>query len=241
MNLPLVPGLKLPTVPTVPGLNGNFNSLYFLKDLILKLPFKPGTVGNFQRKERNNLKNKKLIIAIVASIFIVFVFLFTFRNELLKIMYPKKYQEVVSIYEEEYNVEENLIFAVIKAESNFDPNAVSNRNAIGLMQLMEETAKDVARKNDIEINYNNVKDDLCDVNKNINIGTKYLSTLIEKYKNKELALAAYNAGIGTVDNWIEKGIIKSDGSDIENIPYKETNNYVRKILRDYKIYQELYK
>ena len=187
------------------------------------------------------MKNKKIKIAMVILIFIVFVFLFTFRNDLLKIMYPKKYQEVVSIYEEEYNVEENLIFAVIKAESNFDSNAVSNRNAIGLMQLMEETAKDVAKKNDIDIDYNNVKDDLCDVYKNINIGTKYLSTLLERYKNKEVALAAYNAGIGTVDNWIEKGIIKSDGSDIENIPYKETNNYVRKILRDYKIYQELYK
>ena len=63
----------------------------------------------------------------------------------------------------------------------------------------------------------------------------------EKYKNIEVAVAAYNAGIGTVDNWIEKGIIKSDGSDIENIPYKETNNYVRKILRNYKVYQDLYK
>ena len=65
--------------------------------------------------------------------------------------------------------------------------------------------------------------------------------LLEKYKNTEIAIAAYNAGIGTVDKWIEKGIIKPDGSDIENIPYKETNNYVRKTLRNYKIYQDLYK
>jgi soluble lytic murein transglycosylase len=65
--------------------------------------------------------------------------------------------------------------------------------------------------------------------------------LLEKYKNKEVALAAYNAGIGTVDNWIEKGIINADGSNVENIPYKETNNYVRKTLRAYKIYEELYK
>lgn len=65
--------------------------------------------------------------------------------------------------------------------------------------------------------------------------------LLQKYNNEyEIALAAYNAGIGTVDEWIQKGIIKKDGTDIENIPYKETNNYVRKIIRDYKIYQELY-
>ena len=188
------------------------------------------------------MKNKKLTIVISIVIFIiVFVFLFSFRNNLLKIIYPKKYEEVISSYAQKYSVEENIIFAVIKAESNFDSNAISNKNAIGLMQLMEQTAKDIARKNNIEINYNNVKEDLCNIDKNIDIGTKYLSILLEKYKNKEVALAAYNAGIGTVDNWIDKGIIKEDGSNIENIPYKETNNYVRKILRDYKIYQELYK
>ena len=136
-----------------------------------------------------------------------------------------------------YNVEENLVFAVIKAESNFDENAVSHREAIGLMQIMEETAKDVAQKYNIEIDYNNAKQEISDIQNNINIGTKYLSILLEKYQNKEVALAAYNAGIGNVDNWIEKGIIKADGSDIENVPYKETNNYVRKILRNYKVYK----
>lgn len=64
--------------------------------------------------------------------------------------------------------------------------------------------------------------------------------MLEKYNNYPVALAAYNAGIGNVDEWIKKGIIKKDGSDIENIPYKETNNYVRKIIRDYRIYRELY-
>ena len=108
------------------------------------------------------------------------------------------------------------------------------------MQIMEETAKDVAQKYNIEIDYNNAKQEISNVQNNINIGTKYLSVLLERYQNKEVALAAYNAGIGNVDNWIEKGIIKADGSDIENVPYKETNNYVRKILRNYKVYKELY-
>ena len=99
----------------------------------------------------------------------------------------------------------------------------------------------VARKYNIEIDFNNSEREILNVQNNIKIGTKYLAVLLEKYKNIEVAVAAYNAGIGTVDNWIEKGIIKSDGSDIENIPYKETNNYVRKILRNYKIYQDLYK
>ena len=174
-------------------------------------------------------------------ILIIVVFLLVFKNKILKIIYPKNYKEIVSIYAEKYNVDENLIFAVIKAESNFNNEAVSHKEAIGLMQIMEETAKDVAKKYDIKIDLNNAREEILNVQNNINIGSKYLQVLIEKYGNIEVALAAYNAGIGTVDNWIEKKIIKADGSDIENIPYKETNNYVRKIFRNYKIYQELYK
>lgn len=185
------------------------------------------------------MKNKKLIIFIII-ILIVFVFLGIFKNKILKIIYPKTYKEVVSIYAEKYEVDENLIYAVIKAESNYNKDAVSNKGAIGLMQIMEETAKDVANKYGIEISSEDTKEEIINVQNNINIGTKYLQVLLEKYKSKELAVAAYNAGIGTVDNWIEKGIIREDGSDIENIPYKETNNYVRKILKNCQVYENLY-
>ena len=104
---------------------------------------------------------------------------------------------------------------------------------------MKDTAKEVSQKINLQIDDDKIEQKLLDVEININLGTKYLSDLIDRYQNIELAVTAYNAGIGTVNNWIEKGIIKSDGSDIENIPYKETNNYVRKILRDYKIYSNL--
>ena len=160
-------------------------------------------------------------------------------TKIQKIMYKKEYSEYVQKYSKEYNVDENLVYAVIKAESNFDSNAKSSKDAIGLMQLVESTAKEICKKVDIQLKDNELSEKLLEPEININLGTKYLSILIEKYQNVEIAITAYNAGIGTVDNWIEKGIIKSDGSDIENIPYKETNNYVRKILRDYKIYNNL--
>ena len=187
------------------------------------------------------MKNKyKIIIGTVIIVLIIAILFVLFKDKLLKILYPKTYSEIVSVYAEEYDVEENLIYAVIKAESNFESQAVSNRDAIGLMQIVEETAIDVAKKNNIDIDTENIEEEILDIDNNINIGTKYLSTLLTQYGNIEVALAAYNAGIGTVNNWIEKQIIKADGSDIENIPYKETNNYVRKILRDYHIYNELY-
>lgn len=166
---------------------------------------------NVSKKQRREeiLKNKKLLIVIII-ILVILVFLGLFKDKILRIIYPKTYKEVVSIYVEEYGVEENLIFAVIKAESNFNSQAVSNRGAVGLMQLMEETAKDVAKKSQMDIDTQNIKDELLKVDNNINIGTKYLQALLERYQNKEVALAAYNAGIGNVDNWIEKGIIKKD-------------------------------
>lgn len=156
-----------------------------------------------------------------------------------EIIYKKEYSESVTKYAKEYNVDENLIYAVIKAESNFKPNAKSNKEAVGLMQLMKDTAKEVAKKINIQVLDEEFEEKLLEPDLNVNLGTKYLSILIEQYQNIEIAVTAYNAGIGTVNNWIEKGIIKQDGSDVENIPYKETNNYVRKILRDYKIYSNL--
>lgn len=82
--------------------------------------------------------------------------------------------------------------------------------------------------------------DLTDPETNIELGTAYFTKLLKYYKgNFNLAITAYNAGIGTVAKWIEQGTIKADGSDIENIPYTETNNYVRKILKNYEIYKEL--
>ena len=187
-------------------------------------------------------KNRKykIIISTVFIIFIVSILILMFKDKLLKMLYPKTYSEVISVYAEEYGVEENLIYAVIKAESNFDNKAISNKKAIGLMQIVEETAIDVANKSQIDIDAENITKELLDIDNNINIGTKYLSTLLKQYGNIQLALAAYNAGIGTVNNWIEKKIIQEDGADIEKIPYKETNNYVRKIWRDYHIYKKLY-
>ena len=184
------------------------------------------------------LKNKKLIIVIGIIILIIMLFIvLDVKGKIMKIMYPRHYEEIISKYADEYNVDKNLIFAIIKAESNFENTAQSIKDAKGLMQLMESTAKDVANKIGLEIKSDELGEKLLEPEINIRLGTKYISILMEKYQNIEIALTAYNAGIGTVDNWIEKGILKADGSDIENIPYKETNNYVRKILRDYRIYQ----
>jgi len=159
-----------------------------------------------------------------------------FNKLMIKKLYKKDYSEYVSKYAEEYDIDENLIYALIKAESNFNEKAVSHQNAKGLMQLMQSTAQDLANRSQIKL----TKDNILEPDININLGTQYIALLLNKYDSIEVALAAYNAGSGNVDRWIKNGTIKSDGSDIENVPYKETNTYVRKIMRNYKMYNELY-
>ena len=181
-------------------------------------------------------KKKKIIIGSIIAVIVLIALVVPQRN-ILKMIYKLDYTEYIYEYAEEYDVDPMLIATVIRVESKFNRNIKSKSGAIGLMQLMEETALEEAD----EVGENiNVTERLYNPEVNIRIGTKYIAKLLNKYDNYLLAMAAYNAGMGKVDSWIEDGIIKDDGSDIEKIPLKETNNYVRKIARDYRIYKMLY-
>ncbi len=140
------------------------------------------------------MKNKLLKIIVIflficAILYIMFG-VFEVHKIIIKQIYPQKYSEYVEKYAEEYDIDSLLVYAIIKAESNFQPEAVSKSDAIGLMQLMDTTAEDTANKLGIEYN----KEDLKNPEINIMLGTKYFSTLYETYKNISIALTAYNAG-----------------------------------------------
>ena len=178
-----------------------------------------------------------ITLLILASIIFILFKVIKIDDIIMKKLYPLKYSEYVEKYAKEYNIDKYMVYAIIKAESNFNENAKSSSDAIGLMQIMEITAIETARKMDLEV----TEEDLFKPDLNINIGLKYFTYLLNQYDNNyPLAIIAYNAGMGNVDAWIKDGTIKEDGTDIENVPFKETNNYIRKILRDYEIYKELY-
>lgn len=177
------------------------------------------------------MKKKSIVIILILCVSSILFYNFIIRN----FLYNIAQEEIVYKYSKIYNIDPMLIFAIIKNESNFNNEVKSDKNAVGLMQILESTAMEIAENIGIE----NL--DLTDAETNINIGTKYFSDLEDKYNgNYMLALAAYNAGQGNVDKWLEEGIIKENGDNIENIPFKETNMYVRKIVRDYKIYTMIY-
>lgn len=181
------------------------------------------------------MKKLKLIMIILIILIILLIIVAITGYYILKYLYPQGYKEYVEKYSKMYDVEEELVYAMIKEESNFNQEANSHKSAIGLMQLVQETADEVG----LELELENVN--LQDPETNIRIGTKYLSDLIEKYDgNVKFAIIAYNAGIGNVDKWIDTKVLDEDGSNMEEVPFKETNMYLRKVLRTYEIYKKLY-
>ncbi len=186
-----------------------------------------------------NKEIRKIIILLIILAMLFGIYKgFNIENKILIHFYPKKYEEYVYKYSKELNIDPMLTFAIIKTESNFKENIVSRSGAIGLMQLMGETAKEQAAK--IGMNYNS--ETLYNPEDNIKLGLYYFDTLFNYFnENYILAFVAYNAGLGNTKKWINEGILKENGEGAENIPFTETNMYVRKIVRNYKIYSELYK
>lgn len=123
---------------------------------------------------------KPVALAIVSVLILVILINITKISEFVgKKIYPQKYSEYVRIYSEEYNVDELLVYAVIKVESNFDNEVVSKSDAKGLMQLMDATAFDVAKNVSEDIEFNTEM--LFDAETNIRMGVKYLSELLDRY------------------------------------------------------------
>ena len=142
------------------------------------------------------------------------------------------------LYAETNDVPPSLVASVIMHESKFSENVHSPRGAIGLMQLMPETAEWIAGQlgeTDFSLQM------LHEPEMNIRYGTWYLALLEQEFEgNLALALAAYNAGRGVVHEWMEENDWSSDFEDISAIPYPETRIYVERVLKDKKHYETLY-
>lgn len=175
----------------------------------------------------------------VFLLFIIFILILTFFNikNIMKKFYPYNYSEYIELYSKQRNEDPLLIAAIIKAESNYNVNAKSNKNAYGLMQLTPETAEWIAEKIGIE---NFSLDMLYDPEINISMGCWYVQDLYNEFKDTNLVLAAYNAGRGRVGKWLKNPRHSRDGKNLHYIPFKETDKYVKKVRVNFNIYKSLY-
>lgn len=193
-----------------------------------------------RRAKRKNRGAVFLVVLIILSV-IAFALYKSVPAFLKKNVYPKKYSEYVERYSEEYDIDENFIYAVIKTESGFDPDARSNVGAVGLMQLMPIAFKEVS--NNIEDNKGLKYSDMYNPEYNIMYGTWYLDYLYEQFGSYELTIAAYHAGMTEVRGWLYSGVLDEDNLNLDNIPseYSDTRHYINKVINAYKEYNRLYR
>lgn len=153
----------------------------------------------------------------------------------LRKTHPQKYAESVEKYAAEYDVPESVVYAVIKTESGFTPDAVSLKGAIGLMQINPDTFDWLCSKTGGEANALL----LYEPDTNIRYGTYFLSLLHNEYKAWDTVYAAYNAGRGRVNSWLASEEYNNNGR-LKNIPYEETASYVKKVEKAQSVYARLY-
>lgn len=152
-------------------------------------------------------------------------------------VYPLEYTEEILTASKKYGLSPALVASVINTESGFRADAESHAGAVGLMQIMPQTAEWIAWRQGSEHH----ESALTGVSYNIDMGCYLLNYLLQRYSgNIEYALAAYNAGFGAVDSWLKDGTrVTAEGRLI--IPYAETENYVRKVMVGIEKYSKLYK
>jgi soluble lytic murein transglycosylase len=145
-----------------------------------------------------------------------------------RIRYPLRYEQIVTTHARNYDLDPSLLAAVIYTESKFDAGARSEAGALGLMQLLPETAKGIAvRTGGAKF----VVADLFVPEVNVRYGSWYLRNLLDRYGDERTALAAYHAGQGNVDEWRRRGV---------GIQFPETRSYVEKVERVKEVYASAY-
>jgi len=159
------------------------------------------------------------------------------REEFYEFRYPRAYQDIVGELSVKYKVDPFLMFSVAREESRFDPDAKSIAGALGLMQIMPQTAKRLDRRLRLGARRTH---EILDIENNLHLGIYLMSKNIQEFGSYSQALAAYNAGEHRVRSWLRQGRYESADEFIEDIPYSETRKYVKRVLTSYFEYNRLF-
>lgn len=180
---------------------------------------------------------KRILFAILIVILLVFVY-GLFSGEIERQYNPLKYEDIIYENSMKNDLDPYLVMGVIRTESSFRENVKSHADAKGLMQITNDTAEFCASKMELE---NFTIDMIYDPEINIQIGTWYLRWLLNQFDNNEKeALAAYNGGIGNVRKWLADEKYSPNGTNLDTIPFEETENFVTRVKRYQATYERLY-
>jgi len=157
-------------------------------------------------------------------------------TRVLRVIFPWPLRDLIESEAVKHGLDPYLVAGLIRQESTFRPAVVSRAGAVGLMQLMPGTARDVARRSGVE--WERHWDVVADAN--LHLGTTHLSGLLKRYGRVAPALAAYNAGGRPVARWLRYPEADDAYGFVERIPYVETRGYVRTVLRNQALYRALY-
>ncbi|MBQ7291349.1 MAG: lytic transglycosylase domain-containing protein [Clostridia bacterium] len=195
-----------------------------------------------KKKKRSSFFLGTEIVALVLLVAVLVAAFGTDRvqNEADKAEYPKRYADAVELASLEFGISENLLYAIIKAESDFRADAVSRAGAVGLMQIMPKTfEEDIKPKLGIQ---KSAAEALKNYMLNVRSGAYYFSYLYDYCGDIETALAMYNTGIGTVRSWLKDKKYSKNGREliVDNIPYEETRTYVLRVMYYFERYNDIY-
>ncbi len=152
-------------------------------------------------------------------------------------LFPKPYWFDLKRFSSTNALDPYLVASLIRQESEFNPNAVSRANALGLMQLLPKVGKTVAKQQKLK-HFSATQ--LFQPGINLQLGTKYFRSMVDQFGSFEYALAAYNAGTNRVQDWLGQGKYRDPQEFVESIPFTETREYVEAILRNANVYRQLY-
>ncbi len=174
--------------------------------------------------------------------FLAFLVIFFILSSVIGVVvygrYPLYYKDHIGKSSSKHDIDPYLVTAIIDVESGFNKEAVSAKDARGLMQITEQTGKWGFEQLKMD-DYDNEKLFIPEVN--IEIGTWYLQRLKQEFNgDMDLVLAAYNGGSGNVTKWLKDKEYSSDGKTLDKIPFKETENYVKKVNTRYEKYKKMY-
>ncbi len=179
---------------------------------------------------------KKKAFAVILALCLLTLLGFFGGRSLLKTLYPIKYTQFVEEEAQKNNLDKYFVYAVIKCESGYDTNAESPVGAVGLMQIMPDTFDWITQK----VGGTDDFTQATDPKTNISYGCWFYGWLMERYGDEKTAIAAYHAGMGNADKWLEDERYSSDGKTLDKIPFPSTEEYAEKVMKTKHIYYRLY-